>query len=111
MRTALHRHMERVREAKAEPGRWRKLPAVLAAAALALAGLGVNVDSASAENPPTPVSGPDEGGTTVTIPDELYNVQFVKVEAQASGSIGLDTQGNAWSWGLNLKGRLGQPVN
>lgn len=38
-------------------------------------------------------------------------MQFVKVEAQASGSIGLDTQGNAWSWGLNLKGRLGQPVN
>jgi alpha-tubulin suppressor-like RCC1 family protein len=69
-----------------------------------LAGSVVGASAASAA-PPTPDSGPAAGGTTVTV--EAPVAKFTQVSAGAMHAMALVEDGNAYGWGENTYGAIG----
>lgn len=54
---------------------------------------------------PSPNHGPTTGGTTVT--DEIPGFVFTQTASGGAFSLGLDDYGNAYAWGSNADGELG----
>ena len=55
---------------------------------------------------PTPDSGPEAGGTTVTVV-EPAGVTFTSISAGGYHSIAIGSDGNTYAWGHNYSGQLG----
>lgn len=59
--------------------------------------------------------GPQASASTVTVPVQITDdhgtpFSFTQVAAGRGFAIGIDLDGNTWSWGLNDNGRLGNPA-
>lgn len=88
--------------------RGRRALASIAALGLALTGVALNASSSSAEGSTiSPDSGPIEGGTTVALPDDVTDLNFVSVHALDFGTIALTDEGDAYAWGYNYLSSLG----
>lgn len=59
---------------------------------------------------PTPNEGPIAGGTHVTVPGPP-GVTFTALSSGSLHTLGLGTDGNAYSWGYNYEGQLGNGTN
>ncbi|GAA1316034.1 hypothetical protein GCM10020360_00440 [Nonlabens tegetincola] len=73
------------------------------AALLATAAVGPAV---AAEPGPVPDSGPEAGGTSVTLPG-LPEEAYVSISAGRDHSLALGTSGTVYAWGANGNGQLG----
>ncbi len=78
------------------------LGALGAAGAVAVLVLG----STAAHATPVPDNGPVAGGTTVSVP-EPAGVTFTELAAGYAHSVALGPDGNAYAWGRNWSGQLG----
>jgi hypothetical protein len=86
--------------------RRRKAGAVFAAIALGISGLSLASPADAADNGITPESGPVAGGTTVTVPAPVTDLNFESFEAMSSGSLAITAEGDAYGWGANAAGSL-----
>ena len=82
----------------------RTLGAAAVAAALVLG------STAAAHAAPAPDNGPVTGGTTVMVP-EPAGVTFTSISAGWYHSVALGSDGNAYAWGNNSLGQLGDGTN
>ena len=82
----------------------RTLGAAAVAAALVLG------STAAAHATPAPDNGPVTGGTTVMVP-EPAGVTFTSISGGAYHSVALGSDGNAYAWGNNINGQLGDGTN
>ena len=82
----------------------RTLGAAAVAAALVLG------STAAAHAAPAPDNGPVTGGTTVMVP-EPAGVTFTSISAGWYHSVALGSDGNAYAWGANSQGQLGNGTN
>src|SRR5690606_13098302 len=99
----LHSHLRRalrVRTNLLKRSLRRTLGAAAVAAALVLG------STAAAHAPPAPDNGPVTGGTTVMVP-EPAGVTFTSISGGGAHSVALGSDGNAYAWGDNYYGQLG----
>src|SRR5690606_23804909 len=82
----------------------RTLGAAAVVAALVLG------STAAAHATPAPDNGPVTGGTTVMVP-EPAGVTFTSISAGDQHSVALGSDGNAYAWGYNSAGQLGDGTN
>ncbi len=82
----------------------RTLGAAAVAAALVLG------STAAAHATPAPDNGPVAGGTTVMVP-EPAGVTFTSISNGQYHSVALGSDGNAYAWGDNFYGQLGDGTN
>src|SRR5690606_31060028 len=85
----------------------RSLRRTLGAAVAAALVLG---STAAAHATPAPDNGPDTGGTTVMVP-EPAGVTFTSISGGGAHSVALGSDGNAYAWGDNYYGQLGDGTN
>lgn len=52
-------------------------------------------------------SGSVLGGTEIALPGRSRTISFASIHPGSNFTLGLDTDGNAWSWGINGFGQLG----
>src|SRR5690554_5860701 len=82
----------------------RTVGAAAVAAALVLG------STAAAHATPAPDNGPVTGGTTVMVP-EPAGVTFTSIISGDYHSVALGSDGNAYAWGYNTRGQLGDGTN
>lgn len=80
------------------------------APAAASPGAGTAKEAPASPQPRSPLpewSGSVLGGTELEFPGRSRTIAFESIAPGSNFSLGLDTEGNAWSWGINGFGQLG----
>jgi alpha-tubulin suppressor-like RCC1 family protein len=90
------------RASRQRPSRLRATAGISALAVLVTLLLAPSVANAL----PTPTSGPEAGGTTVTVPVPGPE-SFIRIATGDSHSLAIDSDGNLWAWGSDNDGQIG----
>ncbi|QIK62651.1 hypothetical protein G7068_05080 [Leucobacter viscericola] len=87
----------------------RRLTRSLVASAVVLGAtaLGITPASAAPGDQLPEWSGTVLGGTEITLPAKDRTIEFESIHPGSNFTLGIDTEGNAWSWGINGFGQLG----